>query len=347
MLNVVSCRAMLKSFLLFPLCTSAAALKKSKVQHFVCVKNDGRHEEKQDSAVSLIKPLYGRTGNRIISVEHMILYALAHSCDILLPEDIIGDFLPGCIFFSNTRRASLSRNASCKAKSGREWYELKIQYSEISMKIARKVVSEYLQTNVTHAYGRPCEAKPQISFHIRSGDTLRGGYNEKGAFIPGSVHLKYAPVPTSFYAEVLKDHIEQFSFIPALQRTSSITVVTQDMKNPTTEFFLKLQNIGYNITFRIGSSLLGDLHVLTCSSNAAISYGSFWNAFALRNSTQLHIFTKYCRHKEHVYSQGASFYTFLSRSTGREYIKGTKIWKNTAYQRYLVDKYYPITKCSL
>ena len=345
MLYVLSCRAMFTSFL-FSLSIFSTALGKSKVQHFECMKNGRRSfKEIQDSAVSLNKPLYGRTGNRIISVEHMILYALAHSCDILLPEDIIGGFLPGCIFFRNTRRTSLSPKASCKPRSGRQWYELKIQDSENSMKIAREVISEYLQTNYTHAYGRLCETKPQISFHIRSGDILRGRYNEKGAFVPGSVHWKYAPVPTSFYAEVLNDHIEQSSVIPALQRTSSITVVTQDIKSPTTEFFLKLQNVGYNITFRIGSSLLGDLHVLTCSSNVAISYGSFWRAFALRNSTHLHIFTKSCRSKEHAYP-GVSFYTFFLRSIGREYIKGTKIWKNTAYQRYLVDKYYKITKCS-
>ena len=330
----------------------AAALEESKVQHFECVKNGRSYEEKQDSVVSLIKPFYGRTGNRIISVEHMILYAVAHSCDILLPEVIIEDFLPGCIFFKNTQRTSLSKksNASCKARSGREWFfEMRIPqykiYNDNSMKIAKEVISEYLQTNYTHAYGRLCETKPQISFHIRSDDILNGGYNKKGDFVPGPVHWKYAPVPTSFYAEVLKDHIDQFSFNSALQRTSSVTVVTQDRKNPTTEYFLKLQNLGYNITFRIGSNLLGDLHVLTCSFNVAISHGTFWSAFALRKSTRLHIFTKSCWSREYVYPKGVSFYTFFFESVGRKYIKGTKIWKNTAYQRYLVDKYYKFTKC--
>jgi len=209
------------------------------------------------------------------------------------------------------------------------------------MKIAKEVISKYLQTNSTHAYGKMCETKHKLTIHIRSGDTVRGGYSKRGDFQPGSVHWKYAPVPTSFYGEVLKKQLEKSS-------CTSITrmlVVSQDVKNPTTEFFLKLQNIGHDITFRIGKKIAGDLHALTCSSEVAIAYGSFWNAFALRDSTRLHIFTDSCIQRNKFFPSSSIFYTFFE-GEGKEYIKGTKIWKNTAYQRHLVDKYYKITKCS-
>jgi len=81
----------------------ASSLETHEVPHFTCVPLP-TNEEEQPSSVSMMKPFYGRTGNRIIAIRNIISYAVAHSCDISLPQDSIGGFLPECVFFHNNFR---------------------------------------------------------------------------------------------------------------------------------------------------------------------------------------------------------------------------------------------------
>jgi len=244
--------------------------------------------------------------------------------------------------FQNTRK-------NCDiSKTGREWYWFSAKSGsrdEVAVQQSLDVLSKYFLTNETHAYGIPCLAKPKLSFHIRGGDIVRGDFTSSGSYEPKFVHPKYGPVPTSFYATLFGTLFKLDNELYTVK--DPVVIFSEDLRNPSIIFFLKLRNIGYNITFRIGKPLLSDLHLLSCSENVAISYGSFWRAFSLREKPVLHIFKKECEGKsDYIYPLSAKFYTMSSAAERAKFTKQMKIWKNTGYQRHLVDKYYKVRGCS-
>ena len=176
---------------------------------------------------------------------------------------------------------------------------------------------------------------------------MRGDFTKLDSYEPKFVHPKYAPFPTAFYAAVFRHFKRNLQGKPPYTLKDRLLVISEDLRNPSIEFFRKLQNIGFNISFRIGQALVQDLHLLTCSKNVAISNGSFWTLFSFFRSPQLHVFTMDCNVKSpYSYPQNSVFYTISSRKERMIFSRKMKIWRNSAFQRHVVDKFYEIIECS-
>ena len=324
--------------------------QKKTLRHFDCVGRSARSYDRGFTA-TYKTPHFGRSGNKIIAAQSLIFYAVEHGCDINVPADLLEGWSPACTFFHNRNVEDVTSQVTKRncniSKNGRDWFFFSRERRESALQVSLDVLSQYFLTNETHAYGKLCTVQPRLSFHIRGGDIVRGDFISSGSYVPKFVHPKYGPVPTSFYAAVLASQKEFLGKDFHTVATNQIVIFSEDIRNPSLEFFLKLRIIGYNITLRIGLSLLEDLHLMSCSENVAISYGSFWKAFSLRESTKLHIFTKGCENEsEYFYPSSAKYYAILKGTERSKFAKGMKVWKNTAYQRHLVDKFYQISACT-
>jgi len=206
----------------------------------------------------------------------------------------------------------------------------------------------------THAYGMACPREPLFSIHIRSGDTTQGSYEkDSGQYRPAEVHQDYAPYPTSFYAQVLRKALE-------LENTR-LFVFCEDYSSPSCSTLSNIAVSVPRIELRIGMPLEEDLRMLACSKDVAISPGTFFKAITI-GSKHIYTFEHYSRLKkktrctikwsfcQHFIRPGEILtkYFISDESEANEFERATKQWKNNDYQRYLVDKGFPMnsTVCS-
>ena len=302
----------------------------------------------------------------------MVLESIASNCLVLLPTRIIGlpFYAPSCNAFNATQNYSI-RKKKCLHKPAEHFYFAKYASTGKLMSdlrhthgtILESLLKRYLSINETHAYGMACPREPLFSIHIRSGDTTQGSYEkDSGQYRPAEVHQDYAPYPTSFYAQVLRKALE-------LENTR-LFVFCEDYSSPSCSTLSNIAVSVPRIELRIGMPLEEDLRMLACSKDVAISPGTFFKAIIVGSK---HIYTfEHYSHLQHVKQKKKirssarcsikwSFFRDVMRSGVRltkyfisdeseanEFERATKQWKNNDYQRYLVDKGFPMnsTVCS-
>ena len=292
--------------------------------------------------------LYGRLGNRLHLLNKLVAAAQTYCCGVSIPANIVDGWHPllddtTFVNLNTTCRTHLDVNQSTcasKSKSGHDWFYSRIENSQ-QLACFKPLMQRYLQINSTHAVGKKCPESPHAVVHVRSGDIARGSFNTTtGTWAPGSVHAGYGPYPTSYYVAALHN---------MTKRAASSTifyVLCEDVQNPTCDFFQKAAlNFPFPLQVRIGKPLLEDIHLLLCANEVVVSKGFFARILALSSKKQIvHDFIqdpRRCRSQDGLhYLYYISDFPQLSL-----YAESIKVWHNTGYQRFMVNKYYTIQTC--
>ena len=308
-----------------------------------------------DNAVSFIQPngsSYGRLGNTLIVIEHMIMEAVESNCLILLPSKLPGlhSFTPSCNLF-NVSKSHGSRLEACLHASPKHFFQASRTSSGTSRNALRvshgavidRIFEQYLSSNATHVYGLACPDEDIFSIHIRSGDVTRGTYDVlSGQYLPGTVHKGYAPYPTRFYSHAIRS---------ALYDTNTrVIIFCQDLSSPGCGAFETLRDSFPRVEMRVGKSLLDDLRLLACSNSVAISAGTFFKAITIGRKKHIHTYDQTSSLSRNCTNEwfrsikradeNLTKYFISDDALAAVYLNGTKIWKNNDYQRYLVNKGY-------
>jgi len=343
---------------------------------------------KDDSLCNIFKPVanencthatsvsmtghYGRLGNRIIAIINMIAYARKKSCNIIMPQNLLEDspsFLetnPKKTCFTPTTKnfTESINNSLCGSETAKYWFDRDPFFARSSwyergntVPCATRLLSTYFDINKTHALGRACPKSPYIVLHVRSGDIVKGHYDEdEGIYLPNKVSRFYAPYPTSFYVSVLKDIAMRNS---GSRKTPQVFVLCETLDNPTCDYLQKTADIfsdsGLNLILRVEQRLEDDLHIMLCAREVAMSYGSLKIVLAV--SQRLKIRHEFLRNEEEIWqnshdkfnkcTSADKFYWIANNEKRKNYRTVTRYWNNTGFQRYTIDRYYEIaSSCS-
>jgi len=297
------------------------------------------------------RKLYGRLGNNIIAFRKVLREAITTGCHVYLQGPVTKDWDPGWNFLQNKLTAHAnSRKSACRNLSNMEWYFFDEFISQLSIAGSHVVddefvscavdltVSRYFSVNKTHAFGTACPDENYTALHVRGGDTINGNFNTTtGEYYSVAAHALYGPYPTAYFASVLRQ----------VGTSQNIIVCCEDLHNPTCVFFQKMSITMNNIEVRVAQPLLDDLIILNCAVRIAVSFGTFKEAFMIwRRGKQFHEFsTAIVRNTTCPDRDTDVTYHFIDnaddQSTYNSEIRSTN-WKNTAYQRNLVDKSYEI-----
>ncbi len=309
--------------------------------------NDSNRDK---SFVTMDPPLYGRLGNRLSASSHMIAWAEQECCDVHLPNNILDGWKPPALSFENTN--CVDRNSALAARCGsirssEKWFRLKQTISPC----VHHILKQYFAITATHALGRACPDEPFAALHIRSGDVAAGSYNaSSGVFQPRKVNRKHWLYPTSFYAAVLKN------------LSMRAVVFCENLANPSCDFFQKLSDVDPNIRVRVGEPLIEDLHLMLCATEVAASHGTFKGVFTLSEALQeLHLFLNNLDNtpdkmncaqaikplSSDSFKKASTYYWIKDTSQSVSYRQGVVPWKNSGFQRYVVNKRYDIDQCRL
>ena len=304
---------------------------------------------------------HARLGNTLYAVVRLFSIAENECCNVRLPELMLGGWKPrissfeylaeSCVFSPDvdSRPSPWCKPHDVDELLHREFFT--------DSRCAVSSLRRYFEINQTHVLGKRCPSTTYAALHIRSGDITSGKYNRlTGQYeASSSVHTKYWLYPTSYYAAVVR-HIRSRS------EEKKIVVLCETSTNPACGFFEKLADLDPRIEVRVGSDLLDDIHTLLCSDEVATSYGTFqvvlplsqtistWHTFVHGSGSgsdsptvpeQLNGFPAVLRPLRMIDAERKSTsevsYSFVNPDAQRLYASAMATWKNSAYQRHLVD----------
>ncbi|OUS41759.1 hypothetical protein BE221DRAFT_38211, partial [Ostreococcus tauri] len=288
---------------------------------------------------------FGRLGNRLSILHNLISSADTDCCGVSIPTNILDGWNPRLedTKFTNlneTCGAHLEVNQTrCAAKTGKDWFYSRIKGPPSAC--YKPLLRRYFQINSTHALGKKCPEHPHVVLHVRSGDITRGSFNTtSGTWTPGPVHPLYFPYPTAYYLAALNS---------MRKRSVSATtyyVLCEDSSNPSCDYFLNAAIFAQvDLHVRIGKPLLEDVNLLLCANEVGVAQGSFKNVIDLSSKEQkVHEFGHDPRACPR---QGTSRIVHYINDTSqrRLYTESSKNWRNTGYQRNLVNRHYAMQTC--
>ena len=284
----------------------------------------------------------GRLGNRLHATSKIIGEADYMHFNVFLPQDMLEGWNPPAHSWiyddsKDPRYASRPANMTCGTRTPREWFDVK-DWSA-APRCYLQLMRQYYGINHTHVLGKRCFSNEHVALHVRSGDVVRGGWNEAKVYRPGNVHNLYGLFPTAYYISVIRNARER--------RGSGVHffVFCETMGNPTCEFFKKLSLLDDRVSFRVGEPLIDDLFLMLCASETAASRGSFQNVFDLSTKRRLaHSFSDSPDPASVASTGGLStvMHYIASKEEATKFTKETFPWNNTGYQRYLIDKAFDI-----
>jgi len=293
------------------------------------------HNKLPQSNVINMTSLNGRSGNRIISLQHALTFALKHRCHVLVSTEIIDGWIPTGNIFEHPNPDP--QNNACTQTGGSQFFD-KTKIDEEPGETVLHALRQFLGTNSSHSLGKSCPPETFTGVHIRSGDMLSGSFDQSaGQFISFTpINKLYGPHPTSYYVEAIRN----------MALTNHTFVFCEDNSNPSCDFFVKAARLpGSSILVRTEEPLIDDLYLLLCARELAFSMGTFKSMLRVsERATRFHEFTatpiEHCpsNRKEYHISEAND------RETYRREIKSNQ-WQNSEWHRYLVDKAYQIASC--
>lgn len=320
--------------------------------------------------VTVIEGTYGRLGNRIRAMRLAINSALDQGCHIRLPQVLDGEEPEWCY----VQNLKLRDHHWCAQTSAENWFFERdtippdeyvrrhdeslvnnIGENDEMAKCVEYVVQQYFSVNETHAFNKPCPKYEIFAMHVRSGDVTSGQFDtETGIYQPHGVHGSYGLFPTAYYVAAMKYALEG--------GYAKVLVFCEDDGNPTCDFFVKLQELESSLEVRMSTPLLEDLYYLNCAAQVAVSFGTFFQAYSIIQRPKVfHVFsetmlrsnenkTATCQKLMPIYCNGCRDLKLYYLSDVDESVKYTshvrQHWRNTAYQRYLVNKAYIVESIS-
>ena len=282
---------------------------------------------------------YGRLGNRISLTAKMISKAESLSCGVRIPTDMLSGFVPGehsWVRVTNTliHNDSMTKNSTCGSLTGQTWFRSRPKFYQISSTSHLQLLRKYFAINQTHVLGKTCPSTEHVAMHVRSGDIARGNWSEEGTYEPGHItNSDYGLFPTAYYISVMIEvRARRGSEVPFI-------IFCETMGNPTCEYFKKLSFTEQYVVLRVGQPLVDDVRLMLCSSEVAVSRGTFSRVFTL--SPKPLIKHKYFNKPKD--SQCLSVFHWMSSSQqAAKYTNVTKTWKNTGFQRHEVNAAYEL-----
>lgn len=278
---------------------------------------------------------YGRLGNRINALVHLIDEATMLGCDIEI-TDILEGWHPIHELFINIA-SNKTTNLPCSGRRGEELYNRNFSLldSEGVTTSVRQILSYYFLTNSTHALGEACSEMRYAAVHIRSGDISAGVYSSDGHFEPqGIIHSGYGPYPTSFFVTAVSTLISKYS---------KVVVICETESNPSCLFFSKLRTLMASIDYFSGRPLLEDARVLLCASEVVVSRSTLKNLLLVSERLiKLHEFKRAGPAVCGRTRWPIAYYYFKDEKDCKMFERDTAVWKNTDYQRNLIDMPYHI-----
>ena len=274
--------------------------------------------------------LYGRLGNRINSVSHMIGEAESKACGVHLPHDMLSGWDPPLESWAHirTNHNVSDTNNICGSRNAEEWFFGGFPAPKCHLHLLRK----YFNLNQTHALGKACSSTDHVALHVRSGDVARGVWGEDGSYKPSTDILSnYGLFPTAYFISVISEIRGR--------RGNSVTfyVFCETMDNPTSEYFEKLSVLDLNVVMRVGQTLIDDMRLMLCAKETAASFGTFRLVFDLSTQSQIrHDFS----HNPMMPSCSTVWHWISSSQQAAKFTDVTKEWKNTGLQRHEVNAAY-------
>ncbi len=311
-----------------------------------------------DNITIHMSSFYGRLGNRLTALSHMIGVAETERCHVSLPGDVLPGWSTSHRIYSAVKRDtrmlqlndsdSHSRSGLCMSRDGEFWFRHKTN----STCHLHLLMRRYFAINSTHSFGKRCQTNEYTALHIRSGDVTSGDFDMlTETYVPNKVNHNYGLFPTSYYLSVI-DNVRSRRGVDW-----RIMVFCEDLSNPTCEFFRKVSSIDNHVELRIGQDLVSDLHLMLCGSEIAESRGSFNAALELSVVCRMkHTFvgsepnsckngTSYPVRNQHKVVTVAHWIEPALEASKYENL--TKFWKNTGYQRSQVNAFRGMNSCEL
>lgn len=305
---------------------------------------------------------YGRLGNRIAAIRNMVADADLKCCGVCLPSDILDGWQPDArdrICLASAGRSCSSwehkPRLSCRKKNGYEWYMMnKVQHAYLYKRntgesatpspCADVLLSEYFQINRTHVLGRKCPSNKFYVLHVRAGDIANGHFDESaGIWIPEIKGARdYGPFPTSYFDAAVLNILHRLQMKATLDRI--IYVLCETLHNPTCAHFVKVANYIPQLTVQVGDSLVEDMYTMLCATEIVLSFSSLNNALAL--STRLEKVHTFTNEPTDTCDLDTFYYWIKDASERAHYKRELAVWRNSAYQRHLVDKDVHIESCT-
>lgn len=310
---------------------------------FNFVPRSGKGQLGTDSGVRVLSPVgeYGRTGNKIHAALNLFTLASKYCCAIRLPSNMVEGWEPA-EYHWKPATCSNSDKAQCRPVNAKEAYFLEPGIGVSQRKCAVNMVRRYFGINNTHVLGQQCPKTTFNTIHIRAGDITSGTYNKSnGHFIPAEVHADYGPFPSSYFMNTALSMREAGK--------TAILVICEDFSNPSCDTFRNMEIIDKNIKVLSGRTLVEDLRDLLCATEVASSFGTFRVLFELSTHMRVrHEFSENPLQNDLSTCKGdcmpTKFYWIDEPDLRKIYLQKLRRrnWKNTEYQRHLVDRHYPI-----
>lgn len=302
------------------------------------------------SDVVTMTGFYGRLGNRLRAVSHMIDFADKFCCSLFVNGSLLDGWnVKGQHWVFNSTSTTCPSNANrtdsahmcATTYTGHEWFSGIAGVEEGAC--SQLILRNYFAVNQTHALGQKCPEKTYLTLHVRAGDVVAGGYNQtSGDYVSASVHTGYGLFPTSYYVATIRDYIQRYHDGNSTSGRD-IVVLCENDANPTCDYFRKTAKMfpSANVNVRVGKRLVEDVYYMLCATEVAVSHGTF--SFILTTSTRLSLTHRFV-HAPRSSTSGEVFYWIADESHRMRYKRDLEVWKNTAYQRYLANTYYDIER---
>jgi len=297
---------------------------------------------------------YGRLGNRLTAVKNMISTAETEGCNVVIPGEILSGWRTEQQYFMHTSIASFESNFStqCLPMASSQWYYLP---TTSPPKCFNHLMRQYFDINKTGTLGHRCKSSAFVALHVRSGDVTEGEFNKtSGNFVPSTgVQIEeYGLFPTSYYLSVMSEVRSRRG------QGYQVVVFCEDLGNPTCNFFRKLAYLETNVEIRIGQPLIDDLHLMLCAEEVATSRGTFSRVFELSmkrqrthiyfdSSSQVPCSKASATQQNEIWKSDKVAHWISSPTESSAFRNATRRWKNTSYQRDVVDKYFITSHCYL
>ena len=298
--------------------------------------------QKLDEHTAYSMSFANRLGNRVQLQGNVIAYATDHCCDVMISRGMLGGF--SSQKYVNRGIACLSekkQKTKCPHETSRYWYNLKYNLNEKSKGCIRRVLQHHFKINSTHALGRKCTSATYGALHIRSGDIVSGRYNEtSGLYSPRTAHHAYWLFPSSYYLSVIS------SWKKRKLKYSKIYVFCETTGNPTCNLLASLQQVMPEIEMRVGGNLLDDLFLMLCADEIAFSHSSLQQFLSLSEKQHFkHIFVPQKVECKASSNDDIIQHSFKNLTINEQFMSAILPWKDSEYQRYLVNKDYDMEVC--
>lgn len=296
---------------------------------------------KQADTIRVSSSLPGRTGNRLVASENMIIHSLRSRCSVEIPDDLVPKWQSQQTSYKYKDTMTVNGTAkNCSNHDSRFWYYGFKRGNVTSQEacVTKHILRKYFGINATHAFGKKCPSKPIFAVHVRSGDIVDGTFRESdGAWIPArTVHRLYGPFPTAYFDAAMRG---------AAESGFDVVVFCETLRSPTCMFFKKVAR-DKKIQLRVAQDLLSDLHLMMCAKELVLSKGSFRHILALNAVAVVHDFTSstdkcVCTSTTSNRTQYYRIHDEAERTMYRHAIFESN-WTNSANQRHIVDDDYEI-----